>query len=201
MPEISLTDFVDFVIKSGTPKLTKVREIKKRGDYEPAFDFWKQLREGIQIFHKNGLAKRNELDNAVGMVNDPKKMRRYIQALTGYKRFLGRKEITWFDPPSEEWLHEDLIVRLNPELGLNIEGKRFVIKLYFKNESPTKHRLDVVLAMLSMVLGPKAQAGTTMAVLDVSKGKLITPTRTVPDLMVLVRGEAASFLQIWNAIT
>lgn len=201
MPEISLTDFVDFVIKSGTPKLTKVREIKNRSDYEPAFDFWKQLRNGIQSFHKSGSTKKNELDDAVGMVADPKKMRRYAQALTGYKRFVGRKKIAWFDPPAEEWPHDDLIVRLNPELGLKIEGRPYVVKLYFKDESPTKHRLDVVLAMLSVVLGPKAQTGTTMAVLDVSKGKLITPTRTVPDVMVLAQAEAASFLQIWNTIT
>lgn len=201
MPEISLTDFVDFVIKSGTPKLTKVREIKNRGDYEPAFDFWKQLRDGMQSFHKSGSTKKNELDDAVGMVTDPKKIKRYAPALNGYKRFLGRKKIAWFDPPAEEWSHDDLIVRLNPELGLKIEGNSYVIKLYFKDESPTKHRLDVVLAMLSVVLEPKAQAGTTMAVLDVSKGRLITPKRTVPDVMVLVQGEAASFLQIWNTIT
>lgn len=30
MPEISLTEFVDFVIKSGTPKLTEVRRIKRQ---------------------------------------------------------------------------------------------------------------------------------------------------------------------------
>jgi hypothetical protein len=33
LPEISLTDFVDFVIKAGSPKLTKVRELVNREEY------------------------------------------------------------------------------------------------------------------------------------------------------------------------
>ena len=56
MPEISLTDFVDFVIKAGSPKLTKVRELVNRGGYSPAFDFWKTLREH---FPQRVLAKSN----------------------------------------------------------------------------------------------------------------------------------------------
>ena len=44
MPEISLTDFVGFVIKSGPPKLTHVRSVKGRPAYDPAFDFWWKVR-------------------------------------------------------------------------------------------------------------------------------------------------------------
>jgi hypothetical protein len=43
MPSISLTDFVDFVVATGTSKLTKVRQIKRRPQYHPAFDHWKSL--------------------------------------------------------------------------------------------------------------------------------------------------------------
>jgi len=41
VPEISLTTFVDFVIASGTPRLTCVRNAKKQyGEYyQPAFDY------------------------------------------------------------------------------------------------------------------------------------------------------------------
>ena len=39
MAEISLTDFVDFVIKSGSPKLTKVKSAKTRPDYDPKTDY------------------------------------------------------------------------------------------------------------------------------------------------------------------
>jgi hypothetical protein len=48
MIRVSLTDFVDIVSKSGTPKATKVAQVKKRGRYEPAVDFYKPLREKAQ---------------------------------------------------------------------------------------------------------------------------------------------------------
>ena len=37
---VSLTDFVDFVSKSGRPKLTQVQHVKWRPKYDPKTDFW-----------------------------------------------------------------------------------------------------------------------------------------------------------------
>ena len=42
--KISLTSFIDFVTKAGTPKMTVVKNIKQ-GDYAPAMDFYRPLRE------------------------------------------------------------------------------------------------------------------------------------------------------------
>lgn len=56
--EISLTDFVDFVCKSGSAKLTQVKKVKYRDDYSPATDFYKALREGIiQIIRMREIEK------------------------------------------------------------------------------------------------------------------------------------------------
>ena len=200
MPDISLTDFVDFVIKSGTPKLTKVREIKNRPDYDPAWDYWKQLREGIQHFHRTGGKNRDSLDDILHSVQNPRKLGRYSAALKGYKRFLGRKNIRWFSPPGGVWCCDKLSVKVNPELGLRIEGDRHLVKLYFKNDAPTKNRLEIVSEMMKTVLAEKTDEGTTMAVLDVSNGKLHTQTVIIPQLSVLLQGEAAAFLSMWEAI-
>jgi len=53
MPAISLTTFVDFVIKSGTPRITYVRKTKQLygQGYSPARDFWKPLRDRIVEMH------------------------------------------------------------------------------------------------------------------------------------------------------
>jgi len=200
MPDISLTDFVDFVIKSGTPKLTKVREVKNRPEYEPALDYWKQLREGIRDFHRAGGKNKAELDDIVDSTENPKKVGRYSAAIKGYKRFLGRKYIRWVDPLSGNWLYDKLSVKVNPELGLRIDADRYLVKLYFKDEAPTKNRVEIVLEMMKTVLGANAPQGTQMAVLDVSKGKLYTQTVAIPQLSVLLEGEAAAFVRMWEAI-
>ena len=51
MIQISLTEFVDFVAKSGTPKLTVVRTVKDRHavGYDPKTDFDKPLRDWHRV--------------------------------------------------------------------------------------------------------------------------------------------------------
>ena len=54
MIDTTLTEFVDFVSKAGTPKLTVVRKVKQRHaeGYDPQTDFYKIIREGIVLMHR-----------------------------------------------------------------------------------------------------------------------------------------------------
>ena len=58
MEKVSLTYFVDFVMKSGTPKLSVVRDFKERDKYEPFADFYKMVREAMVESHKGPLPKK-----------------------------------------------------------------------------------------------------------------------------------------------
>jgi hypothetical protein len=201
MPEISLTDFVDFIVKSGTPKLTKVKELKRRDpDYDPAFDFWKPLREGLIEYHRSGGANKKQLDKIISNLSDPKKVGRYTPAIAGYKKFVGNKAITWFDPCRNKWRQGGLDVRVNPELGLEFKGQRHIIKLYFKNERPNKAKFDLVLAMMEDALHGKLKTGDTLAILDVSTGHLFKSPGPQPGLSPLLIGEATNFVTTWNLI-
>jgi hypothetical protein len=50
MPNITLTTFLDFVAATGTARVRRVRNAKEiyGQAYEPAHDFYKQLRERIE---------------------------------------------------------------------------------------------------------------------------------------------------------
>lgn len=52
MPEISLTDWVDFVITAGPPQFTKVKELAVRGEYDPRFDFGSRFAKGFRTIIK-----------------------------------------------------------------------------------------------------------------------------------------------------
>ncbi len=195
--DISLTDFVEFAIKSGSPKLTKVSEIKNRAAYSPAFDFWKPLREGVRDFHETGTTDRSCLDQILLGLTDKAKQKRFPELIKAYKRFLGKKEINWFPPPTAVWSHVDLKVRVNPELGLEINGVKHVIKLYFKDEAPSKFKLQAILQLMQSSLDPKLAGVHELSVLDVASGKLISWTT---DVSPLLKGEAAAFVQMWHAI-
>ena len=194
MPEISLTDFVDFVVKVGSPKLTKVREIKNRGEYSPALDFWKRLREGIIGFHRDS----TPLDITLSGITDRKKLRRYPAAIAGYRKFARGNDRAWFEPPVKKWIQAGLEVRVNPELGLRINGCDTIIKLYFKDEALTKSRLAVVFELMREAFHPSL-GSATLAIMDVANGRLIQsgPPSNLGPLLI---GEATSFVTIWNSI-
>jgi hypothetical protein len=201
MPEISLTDFVDFVASLGPPKLTKVRHLKSRGDYDPAADFWKRLREAIQTMHREGHPK-SHLDKVLVGLTDKNKITAYPAAIKAYKKFLGTKTVTWFDPPHALWTEGELAVRINPELGLEINGKRYIVKLHFKRKPAlSKPRMDVILHIMTQELGHAAKnLNSAVGVLDLPNAKLITPTVAVPNLGLVLKAEAAAFMTMWDGL-
>ncbi len=200
--EISLTDFVDFTIVNGSTRVATVRSLKKRGDYDPASDFWRPLRKGMVELHQASRMTQAELDAWLAAQTNEKRLPRFRDAVEGYKRFLARRILTWFDPSSALWREGDLAVRVNPEFGLEIDGKKTVIKLYFKNEKPTRARVQAVLAIMDIGLGHKTGADTRFAVLDVNQGRLMLPDGrwSKNDMKALLKAEAGALVQIWNTI-
>ena len=198
--KITLTEFVDFVTRSGTPKLTVVRQAKKRHavGYSPQMDFYKPLRERLVALHKNEQAKAS-LDDLLGQLTDKKKRAAYPELIEGYKRFLGRKNLRWFNPPHGVWECAGLTVSIRPELGLIMGGTQHVVKLYFKSEKPSKLRMDTILQLMEAVLGEKG-GPYKFGVLDVRNARLVSSTGFNPGLMPLLEGESQSFETIYDQV-
>jgi len=199
MINISLTDFIDYVSKVGTSKYTIVNQIHSREAYQPAFDFWKPLRDGIIDLHKLG-QDRSVLDNIISNLTDKKKIGRYPALVDSYKSFLGRKNIEWFDPPFKEWKTNDLRIKLNPELGLDINGKLYVIKLYFKSDPLSQMKADLILLLMNTKLKRGNFKEATFAVLDIERKKNFEKTKLDKSHFSLLEGEALSFITIWNSL-
>jgi hypothetical protein len=72
MPQLSLTDFVDIVSRSGIQKANKVKQIKQRPEYEPSADFYRRIREDIITLHKKNKTV-DFLDKTLINLTDPKK--------------------------------------------------------------------------------------------------------------------------------
>jgi len=197
--EISLTDFVDFVCKAGSSKLTKVRQIKSRDKYSPATDYYKALREGIISNHENGGAKK-DLNKIIHELKDSKKIKNYSEAVEGYKKFWGRKNISWFNPPFKHWKIGDIDVRINPELGLEYDNSFLVIKLYLKSDKLSKDKINQILTLMESQLRKEVEPEVKMSVLDVKNAKLFIKEDNDVSLLPLLDGEARSFETIWKSL-
>lgn len=200
MIRISLTEFVDFVIRAGGPKLTVVRKVKCRHDegYHPQFDFYKSLREGIAAHHRQG-KPISALDSLATGLTDKKKETAYPSIIQGYKKFLGKKSTKWIEPPKKYWEHGDLIVTVNPEVGIDINGNPHLIKMYWKRPKLKKLEVASILHLLQLTLTNKKNP-STIGLLDVRRGKLITPNEFDPGMTHLLQGEAESFATIYRSI-
>lgn len=171
MPKLSLTDFVDVVSKAGSPKITKVKQIKNRPAYQPATDFYKPFREGLINLHVTG-KDRTSLDSIIPKLSDLKKIANYPELIDGYKKWWGKKSIGWFDPPRGVYTSSGVDIAVNPELGLIIDGQRVVVKLYNKADPITQYRVDMVPLLMELVLRASCELNDVVALLDVRKGKL-----------------------------
>lgn len=191
---ISLTNFLDFIVTPSISRPAFVSDIKHREDYSPSIDYWRQLREGIISFHQNNGNDKKELDYILNSVTDLKKTDNYTNAVTKYKSFLGRKTIEWFQPPANDWCHKELSVRINPELGLVIDGTGYIIKLYFRNAKIEKEKIAPVLSLMNQTLN---QTGA-MAILDVQRKKLCTDEIALPDITNVLEAEADYFIKMWE---
>lgn len=201
MPQLSLTDFVDIVSSGGTPKATKVRQIKYRPPYNPATDFYKPLRESIIDFHRHKYGK-SYIDTTINGLSDPKKQTAYPMIAEGYKKWIGKKKLIWFDPPRSFFSSHGVDVTVNPELGLIINGTPHLIKLYFKADKLTKNRIDIITHLMTVVLFgeiPNPQE-TVMSVLDIRNSKLISPTIDIAQLNGILKAELSYIATLWDEL-
>lgn len=196
---ISITDFIGFVNKSGGSKMTKVKQLKNRENYHPSKDFYKILREEIVNLHQLNKDVKT-LDELLGKLADTKKKNNYPAVIAGYKKFLGKKKATWFEPPFKHWIIGDLDIKINPELGIQLGKNSFVIKLYLSSDKITKDKVTQILSLLEHELRNQVEDVTVFGILDVKTGKLFENTNKDVSYLPLLEGEAKSFETIWKGI-
>jgi hypothetical protein len=194
---ISQTDFIDYLSRSGRSKTSKVKSIFNRPDYHPAFDFYKKVREEII---ENLKENKTKIDFGFFLEQNKssKKYSRFESLVGGYLKFLGRKKFQWFDPPSATWKYKNLYVKMNPEMGIQIGDDKYIVKLYFK-EIPLENKdLEVSLSMMSQTLCQGVFSGYKCAILDVERGKLIYKISKGQNIIPLMEGEAECFIKLWE---
>lgn len=200
MTYLVLTDFLDVVSKSGSPKATKVSQLKHRPPYSPATDFYKTLREGLQSVHKTGKPKA-ALGSILTTTVDPKKHGNYQSVLSGYRKWWGKKTFLWFEPPNSNYLKSGVEIAVNPELGLEFNSQRHAIKLYLKEDPLTKLRIDLITGLMHHTLGPLGASGTIMSVLDARRSRLISsPAPGGTAVMPMVDAELAYIAALWPLV-
>ncbi|WP_366294320.1 hypothetical protein [Paenibacillus sp. AN1007] len=199
---ISFTQFMEFTTKqSGPAKVSTVRKVKY-SEYSPATDYWRDLRLAIREVHEKNYSI-DYLDHIVQKANDKKKSN-YADTVEQYKKFIKNKHIEWFQPADAHWSFNGLFVRSTPELGLFINGKPHLLKLYFKERSEKLDKRKAASPLTLMTTSDRAHNDqqASISLLNVMKCRMFesTPSDVTSDRLLSLQGEAAHFIQIWNSL-
>jgi hypothetical protein len=198
--KISLTEFMNFVNKSGSAKATVVSQAKHRReeDYAHWKDYWLPLRNKIKDVHKKK-GNHDDLKKVIKEVAKDKKDN-YTLSVDGYCSFWKKRKIEWVEPPKKTWAEGDIRIELNPELGLVIKDKIYIIKLFTAaNSSIDKRHADLILHLMEKELRSKVGGDEAIfGVLDVKRGKLFENKTHEISLFPLLKAEAKSFESLWK---
>ncbi len=202
--DLSLTKFVDYIVKSGIPRLTEVRNIKRQleAGYKPHQDYYLKFRRLVRHVHSSG--------KPVGMIApmaeecaDASRKINYDHMARGYQRFWARhfheREVSWVSPPRSNWQHGQLNVRVNPELAFVDGDEVRLIKLYLKKDKPQANQVEIILHLMQETLWPTVE-NPAISLLDVRRGRLYEATSFRPELTALLRGEALGFVEILKTL-
>jgi hypothetical protein len=197
--DVSLTEFLDFTRKSGTARVSLVRELKHRPQYHPMRDYYKEVRDFIEGVHYEG-TDLSSFPRLLGGISCPHKAEHFESVMAGYKRFLEKKSPSYFRPPRGKREIGDVRIKVNPELGFECEGTRYLVKLYFKSEPLSRQRTCVATHLMSTSLGSRVGPDAVMAVLDTRRGRLYAPAPTAAGLEDLLVSEAMALSYLWSKV-
>lgn len=198
--QMNMVQFAEIMMSAWPQKLNKINAIKKKPAYQPKTDYYKQIREYIKSFHEHGKAL-DEFADASEIVSGIRKHNNYTQLVKAYIRFLkSSKPVRYFIPYRGKCLSGDLEIIVNPEIGLELNGHQYLIKLYFKKDPLKKQRAAIITWLMENALRMYVNPDIKMAVLDVARSKLYIASAPAFDTPLAIQAEASCISQLWDAL-
>lgn len=169
MRTIPFNAFLEFL---STPGLPRVKLTKSLREAPFRTDFYQPVVDAIRDLHTNERGAGDELlDAFLAARTDPKEQTVFPRVVKGYRRFLAANKASWFEPPSRDYPLGPINVVVDPEVGLLLNGRPHVLKLYMGRELPTLDQISAVTTLLTRALST-TWPGTEMCLLDVRRAKL-----------------------------
>ncbi len=171
--EFNFTKIVDFINSTGTNKLKIVRQAIEvlETDYSTVKDYYKEIREHIIQYFKN---PKEKISIPNKWSSEVVKEKLFIDlAQTIKKRFISKK-IKWIDDVCRKTINiEGVDINVTPEIFIEYNGIKYIIKLYFKEEALNKKSAELLLLMLKKAYG-EDYSDFVLGIYDIRKNRLFT---------------------------
>lgn len=198
MSEIGYDSFADYILKKEKYRKNFVKSIKKRGAYDPRTDFYLQFRRSLKKACKN--CNLNLLDEMLSKLTNSNKKSGYPILVAKIKEFLISKNYAWAEPVKKIIQYDDLLLRVNPELGLELGDTTYFIKLYLKKPKITVEKINILKKIMQEAYS-ETEGNIQVGILDVRSGNLYSiPINQTMKLSYDLTKEASSWSKAWNEL-
>lgn len=138
--------FANFIIEKPNKRKKYVNKIINKEPYNFAKDYYSVLRTKLVSFIKKNKSLI-ELNQMLKKIN-PKKQGHYEVLIDQIQYFMQGVKYTWVEPPKNIVAYSGLQVKVNPEIGVDINGEILFIKMYFKRPKISTEKVNIMLKIM-----------------------------------------------------
>ena len=158
--------FANFVTEKPNKRKKYVNKIINKEPYAFEKDYYSVLRiKLISTIKKN--KSLIELNQMLKKIN-PKKHNHYEVLIDQIQNFMQGVKYIWVEPPKNIIEYSGLQLKVNPEIGININGETLFIKMYFKQDQIENEKVNVMLKIMQDSIKEDYQ-NAKVAILDVRR--------------------------------
>lgn len=197
--KIRLQELVHFARGSARAKQRVVTNARTELPYGVERDYYKRVRDGVRRLHKNGgdLSQFAEIPDNVS----EKRRGHILRAVQGFIDWAQREEPTYFCAPRGEWVNDDVVVPVAPELGVVLDGTHYLLKLNYTAAPTAIEDAELMAHIMHRALGRKTPKGCRMGILDMRAGRIIALKRPRASLDATAVRCAAELSEMWEDST
>ena len=171
--EFSFTKIVDFINSIGINKIKIVRESIEvlETDYSTIKDYYREIRKSIIQYFKN---HEEKVPRPKKWSHDILKQNLFEHLAKNVQRQFNYKKCKWIENISKKTISiEGVDINVNPEIFVEYNGLKYIIKLYFKNEPLNKRSAELLILMLKKAYGANF-SDYVLRIYDVRQNKLFS---------------------------
>jgi len=197
---VSLGRFAQFALATSAQRRAMVADHRRLLNtvWSPITDPYRFLINAIVAMHRDG-SDASALDSAITRERSVRRRTVIEDAAADYLGWLTAVNPSGsFPVASVTWRCGNACVRVNPELGLEINGTRYVVKLHFVKRSLSRDEAALMTVSMRAALGSSVPADCKMAVLDVRSGVLYIEPRYQDRVLRRLRAAADDLAEVWT---
>jgi hypothetical protein len=212
--KISVNGLAKFMKASSAAQRTLLRNQKFQftadGKKRPQIVRYSEARTAIRKYHESGNEISVLLDAIEALIKkeiehpekDPSRIRDNVRAVKTYMTYFSKNKFSVLENPKPKYLHGEVVVSATPDLFVDEDGRKKLIKLDFNMLKPDEEVIQIILKVMheASCLSNLGVQPKEIVYLDVSRQTQYTGAKLNKRLKHEIDAACETIADIWPGI-